>query len=168
MSFLVTNYSVTWIADAGGVVDYKVFHNTNSYVIPTPSSSKTKWRYPYADILMFSYDKEHDHIAYKKNNWRGLYPSAGFNKSLKWPNGTKLVQFGDFKMRLSTENEKFLSKLYPSNYMDVGITHGYDHLRQTYFKRPKVAFEITQTLSSAAMPFRLPSHLRTCSCKPSA
>ena len=115
---------------------------------------------------MFSYDKKYDHIAYKKNNWRGMYPGVGFDKAYIWPNGTKLVQFGDFKMRISIENENFLNKQYPSNFMNVGVTHVYDHLRQTHFTRPKVTFEIPQTLYPAALPFRLPSHLRTCKCKP--
>ena len=70
-------------------------------------------------------------------------------------------------MRVSTETENILKKVYGTTYMNLGVTHNYDHLRKTNFKRPQATFEMPDTLYSAARPFSLPSQLITCNCKPS-
>ena len=160
----MSNYSITWIPDVGGVVDYKVFHKTNSFVIPTPKGSKTPWRYPYADIFIYKIDTRYNILSYR--NWyKNHYAGIGFNAKLKWPKGTKLADFGNFKMRVSVENKKYLNG-YTSpyrNWPDVGWTHGYDHYRQSGGAQ-SIAFEIPEALYSPRGPYTLPSYLRQCIC----
>ena len=58
------------------------------------------WRYPFADINLYTMDYRYDILA-PKNQWREWIPGLGFTNKYKWPNGTKLANFGDFEVRVS-------------------------------------------------------------------
>ena len=130
---LVVNYSITWQPDEGGG-NYKFYHAVNSIVVPALRNEENPWRYPFADIFIF---KEHPryHILTYSNKWRdiefyGKYPGQlGFNPSIKWPNGTELVTFGDYRMRISKGNEKFLYNYISPDWNDVGVTSWWHHYK---------------------------------------
>merc|ERR1712179_68210 len=157
---LLDKYKVMLIKDAGGAVDYKVFHQNHSYPIPTPTNSSIQWRYPYADIYIFR----------KRNNCRNLITYAinrciGFQDEVKWPNGTKLVDFADFRMRFSKESDNYLEKLYSKSWFRIGSTHSYDHYHQRPNESGSKKFLIPKILRSPATPFYVPLYLKHCRCE---
>ena len=106
-------------------------------VIPDHKDDEDPWRYPFVDIFIFQEHPRH-HILTYRNGWRdikflGKYPGeVGFDPLIKWPNGTKLVNFGEFEMRVSIDNGKYLEERISSDWRDVGVTPWYDH----YTNRP--------------------------------
>ena len=120
------------------------------------------WRYPFADIFMFTYDEKYDILAYN-NVWRQWVPGKGFTAKYKWPNGTELTKFGDFEMRVSVENTKYLQGLYSTDWYDVGVTQWYDHYNNRRGK--EVAFYIPDILYGPAQPFTLNNNLSECTCR---
>ena len=156
--FLDANYNITWKRDTSAT--YKFFSKTHSILVPNQRNVANPWRYPFADIFIYTYDKEHDILAYR-NQWRKLRPGLGFNATMKWPKGTVLTRFGDFKARISVENKKYLYLL-SKNWYNVGLTQWYDHYNN-YLSHER-AFEIPQFLYSPAKPFSIPPHLSDCSC----
>ena len=142
----------------GGAVDYKIFHHNNSYPIPTPNGSSIQWRYPYADIYIFrKKDTCKNLISYEKCH--------GFSSDVTWPNGTKLVDFADFQIRISGENKEYLDKYYSESWKLLGKTHWYDHYHQRPHEYHVKKFLIPPLLSSPATPFYIPSYLKNCDCK---
>ena len=145
---VVANYSITWQPDEGGG-NYKFYHAVNSVVVPSLKSQDNPWRYPFADIFIF---KEHPryHILTYSNKWRdiefyGKYPGQlGFNPSIKWPNGTELVEFGEYKMRITKDNEIFLSKHISPNWYEVGVTSWWNHYKNS--RMEVVEFEMSPML----------------------
>ena len=151
----MANYSITWHSDTSA--DYKFYHTTNSIVIPDHKSEENPWRYPFADIFIYTYSKEHNIFTYR-NRWKNLktlgkeWGKIGFNASLGlWPNGTVLATFGYYEMRVSTDNRKYLEKAIGKNWHDVGLSPWYDHYRNRQLKT--VAFELTPRCYAPAMPF---------------
>ena len=106
-------------------------------VIPDHKNDEEPWRYPFVDIFIYQKHPRH-HILTYRNGWRdikflGKYPGeVGFDPLVKWPNGTKLVDFGDFKMRVTKDNGKYLEERISPDWHDVGVTPWYDH----YTNRP--------------------------------
>ena len=70
-----------------------------------------------------------------------------YDPLIKWPNGTKLVDFGDYKMRVSTDNEKYLGDRISPDWYKVGVSPWYNH----YTNRPLniVEFDIDADLYNA-------------------
>ena len=85
------------------------------------------------------------------NKWKNLYPRIGFNPTTIWPNGTRLVQFGDSQMRVSVENESWLETLYGKNWRYIAKSHWYDH--QKNVKKNTFFFELNSRLNKPATPF---------------
>ena len=75
----------------------------------------------------------------------------GFTASSVWPNGTDLTKFGYYKMRVSTDNKKYLDESIGKNWHDVGVSSWYDHYNNRQVKT--VAFELPPRLYAPAMPF---------------
>ena len=112
---------------------------------------QNSFRYPFADIFIYTHNKEQNIWTYR-NNWKeSRYGEIGFNTTSKWPNGTRLANFGNFQMRISTENRKYLEKAVAKNWYDVGLTPWYDHYN--CIKRETTAFELTPRLYPPALPF---------------
>ena len=116
------------------------------------------FRYPFADIFVYSYNKTYDVYTYRKENaFHKIFYNKGFkpvkNATQRWPQGTKLKTFGDFKMRVSVDNRRYLESLFSLNWYNIGITSAYDHYNDA-FKFP-ISFRIPQRLYSPAMPFCL-------------
>ena len=146
-------YNITWIADVYS--NYKFFHKFNSLVVPSMKEKNNPWRYPYADINMYTYDDKYDVLALT-GDWRRLNskPGVGFDPNYKWPNGTNLVKFGDFEMRVSVENRKYLENCFSTCWINlsvVGLTKWYDHYNDHRSKT--VEFLIPDTLYHPARPF---------------
>ena len=108
------------------------------------------WRYPFCDIFIYTYNKEHNILSYR-NQWGKWLPGIGFNATLKWPNGTEFKNFGNFKMRVSTENKKYLEKEISPNWHDVGVTPWYNHFKLS--RQKTVTFELVPRLYAPAFPF---------------
>ena len=141
------NYSITWRTDSSA--DYKFFHKFNSIVTP-PQKGKDTYRYPFADVWIHNYNEEY-RIWTFRNHWRKIHPGIGFNASQKWPEGTKLTDFGGFDMRVSIQNNEHLERLFGRNWYDVGATPNYDHLKDV---RLDVSyFEMTPRLYAPALSF---------------
>ena len=140
---------------------YKFFHKYNSVVVPSMQGKQNPWRYPFADIFIYSYDKKYNLL--NNEQWRGIQDGIGFNATVKWPKGTTLTRFGDFEMRISTENEKYLQLQFSSNWRDVGVTSWFDHwnIRQ----EKTTSFKIPQNLYCPSKPFSLPRSLSNYTCK---
>ena len=130
-------------------------------VVPKMRVKQNPWRYPFADIFIYSYDKKYDILNNKE--WRYRQKGYGFNATVKWPHGTKLSTFGDFEMRISTETEKYLQFLYSSDWRDIGLTSLYDHWN--LYMPKQIAFKIPPNLNCPAKPFSLPSYLAGYTCK---
>ena len=158
--FLANDYNITWKVD--GSANYKFFHKYNSIVIPSHQDDTEPFRYPFADVFIYAYDEEHDILAYT-NKWKDLVPGVGFIPSSIWPKGTILTTFGDFEMRISIENEKYLESLFSSNWDEVGVTQWYDHYNN--FAQGTTAFKIPEALHCPARPFSLPLNMRDFRCK---
>ena len=147
-SIAVINYSITWQPDEGGG-NYKFYHAVNSIVVPQHKNEETPWRYPFADIFIY---KEHPryHILTYSNKWRdikfyGKYPGQlGFNPAIKWPNGTELVDFGNYKMRVTKDNQKYLSERISPDWHEVGVTPWWNHYQNK--RMDVVEFELTPAL----------------------
>ena len=107
------------------------------------------YRYPFADIFIYTYDKEYDIWTYR-NIWKKWWTGIGFNATFKWPNCTKLTNFVNFKMRVSVENTKYLEKAVAPNWYDVGLTPWYDHYNG--LMKGTTAFELTPRLYAPALP----------------
>ena len=141
------NYSITWKRDDSA--DYKFYHTTNSVIIPDHKDDNDPWKYPFVDIFIYQRHPRHNILTYR-NGWRdikflGKYPGeVGFVPLIKWPNGTKLVDFGDYKMRVSTDNEKYLENRISPDWYSVGVSPWYNH----YTNRPLniVEFDIDADL----------------------
>ena len=132
-------------------------------VIPDYQNDTVPLRYPFADVFIYAYDEEHDILAYT-NKWKDLVPTGtGFNPSSKWPNGTILTEFGNFKMRIAIENEKYLHSLFSSNWAEVGVTQWYDHYNN--FGKGTTAFKIPDALYCPAKPFLMPLSVGSFRCK---
>ena len=141
------NYSITW--STHDTVSYKFFHKFHS-IVPESTIGGDAYRYPFADIFVFSYDEKFDLLTYRKP-WKSWLPGIGFSKSIKWPNGTKLAKFGHSEMRVSIENERWIETLYDKNWRNVGKTHWYDHKKN--FRKTQIKFEINSRLYAPAKPF---------------
>ena len=80
-------------------------------VIVDHKDEEDPWRYPFADIFIFQENPIH-HILACRNVLRDIkflekYPAeVGLDPLIKWPNGTKLVHFGEFEIRVSIDNGK--------------------------------------------------------------
>ena len=131
-------------------------------IVPGMEHKKNPWRYPFADVFLYSYDERYDIWAYN-NQWRKLIPGTGFNATLKWPNGTTLTSFGDFEMRISMFHEQYLQTQYKSNWRDVGVTQWYGHYNLGV--KETTEFEIPQNLYCPAKPFSLPWYLTGFTCQ---
>ena len=147
--FIVHNYNIGWCKDCYSA-DYKFFHKYNSTKSRSMIENNAPFRYPFADIFIFSHDKKYDIWTYR-NIWRTRLPGIGFNTTYKWPNATKLTNFGNFQMRVSVENRKFLEKEVGKNWYEVGVTPLDDHYNN--FRKDEIAFELTPRLYSPALPF---------------
>ena len=119
-------------------------------ITPAIQEMDASYRYPFADIFIYTYDEQYNIWTYR-NRWKTWWAGIGFNASLKWPNGTKLANFGNFQMRVSSENRKYLEKAVALNWHDVGLTPWYDHYIGS--KMDTTAFELTPRLYSPALPF---------------
>ena len=124
------NYSITWKRDSSA--DYKFYHIENSFVIPLYKNDADPLKYPFVDVFIYQEHPTH-HILTYRNGWRdlkffGKYPGeVGFDPSIKWPNGTKLVDFGNYKMRVTIDSKKYLEKRISPNWYQVGVSPWYDH-----------------------------------------
>ena len=129
------NYSITWKRDSSA--DYKFYHTENSFVIPLYKNDADPLKYPFVDVFIYQEHPRH-HILTYRNGWRdikflGEYPGeVGFDPSIKWPKGTKLVDFGNYKMRVTIDSKKYLEERISPNWYQVGISPWYDH----YTNRP--------------------------------
>ena len=153
------NYGITWIKDTSA--NYKFFHKTNSILVPSMKNKDNPWRYPFADVFIYKYDERFDILAYE-NKWKDLKPGVGFDAKLKWPNGTKLTRFGNFEMRVSTDNINYLQRLFGnySGWQEIGITPWYNHYKNVLGH--EVAFKIPEILYS---PYNIfPAFLVGCTC----
>ena len=134
--------------------DYKFFHITNSIITEGLKKHTYPYRYPFVDIWIYKHNKEHDLLTYRSENvLKTLTNIRGFDANQKWPNETVLKPFGDFKMRVSIDNHKYLVKAISPNWLMVGKTPAYDHY--TDLSKESVAFEIPLSLYSPAKPFCL-------------
>ena len=152
------NYSIIWERDNSA--DYKFFHSRNSIITAGMKQGKHKYpfRYPFADVFIYSYNDTYNVFTYRKESgFSKCYYSKGFkpagNGTQTWPHGTKLTKFADFEMRVAVDNQRYLESWYSPNWKDVGVTPSYDHFTDD-FKNPK-SFEIPPELYSPAMPFCL-------------
>ena len=148
MYFTVTNHNITWCEDTSA--NYKFFHKYNSTITPSMIENNVSYRYPFADIFIYTYDKNYDIWTYR-NQWRTWWAGIGFNASSKWPNGTKLTKFGNFQMRVTVDNRRYLEKAVAENWYDVGLTPWYDHYNSV--QKDTIAFELTPRLYLPALPF---------------
>ena len=131
--------------------------------MPSLRNEQNPWRYPFADIFIF---KEHPrfHILTFSNKWRdiefyGKYPGTlGFDLSYKWPNGTELVEFGEYKMRVTKDNKKYVSEYIGPDWYKVAVTPWYNHYND---KRMEVVeFEMNQNLYDLKVPTEIPTNYR--------
>ena len=146
--FLVYNYNITWCKDSSA--DYKFFHKFNSTRSQSMIENNATYMYPFADIFIFTHDKKYD-IWQHRNIWRTWMDGIGFNATYKWPNATKLTNFGHFEMRVSVQNRKYLEQYFGKNWYEVGVTPLDDHYNN--FRKDEIAFELTPRLYSPALPF---------------
>ena len=160
---LANIYNITWKGE--GANKYKFFHNFNSIIVPPLKNTTNPWRYPFADILMYTTDAKYDVLS-PIGDWRKWMPGVGFDPKYKWPNGTNLVRFGGFKMRVAIENRKYMEKYFSMNWTRlsvVGVTNWYNHY---YVYRSKtVAFLIPDTLYYPARPFIVNDNSSNSKCK---
>ena len=116
------------------------------------------FRYPFVDIFVYSYNKNYSVLTYRKENVfhkcsHNIGFKSGKNGTQTWPQGTMLKTFGDFKMRVSVDNRRYLESIYSSNWYTFGMTSSYNHYKDA-FNIP-ISFRIPQQLYSPAMPFCL-------------
>ena len=151
------NYSIAWKRDTSA--DYKFYHTTNSVVIPDHKHDTAPWRYPFADIFIYQIHPRHGILTYR-NGWRDLkffgkyVGEIGFDPAIKWPNGTQLVDFGYYKMRVSIENKRYLKESISPNWFEIGVTPWYNH----YINRPQkvVSFKISPSLYEISLHYIIP------------
>ena len=132
----VTNYSGTWQKDTSE--DYKFYHKSKSIVVPGMKGRDNPSKYPFGDIFIYTYNKEQRFFCYR-NQWEKWLPDIGFNATLTRPNGTEFINFGNFKIRVSIKNKKYLEKQISPNCNDVGVTPWYSNFKLSRQKQLRLS-----------------------------
>ena len=110
--------------------------------------NKVVWRYPFADIFLFNYNKSDNTLTYANEVLRSWWPDEYYIA----PNfSTYLTTFGNLKMRTLKGSEDFLIRNYGTNWRQIGQTVPFAHYTLT---KPKpVKFLVNSDLLVPAEPF---------------
>ena len=123
--------------------NYKIFFKSDPVLNwVAQSDDMQKWRYPFCDIFITQTDETGEWDILSNEAARTYWPAKIMNTSGIYP--IRLMKFGNFKLRVSSDTEGHLNRQFGRLWKTVGSTADIDHL--TGFKLKVVTFQIPSHL----------------------